>query len=208
MAEVDISVYGIGHEIGHIGVSKEAFDFWDNKSTDELVVYLIAWSDDDLEELDFEIPTTADFLRDPDTKEKLAWHDASNLIDEYWRIGSNNRIGITVDGVNIYEGQDEEYPYLDDTTINLEHVDDDYLEKDLAKAQYIITFESIEKGNFVDSTINIDKFDVDKLKFYTVTDWTGDSTITDGEYDGDVLENENAGDSSGKGYGAYVWEAT
>ena len=211
MSKVVVEVYGAGSEIVHIKVSKEAFEWWKEQDEEDLVNYLYAW---DADEVETEVPEIADFLTDEDG-DKRSCFDSDDLIDHYWRIiGEQGRLTVDVDGENIFE---EFMPYFEDivtddidddpedrTGLAMEYIPDDSW-KELKEAQYIITYESVEKGNFIECEFETEDFDKNKLVFQLTEDWNGNDVITGVKYDGEEIDNDG-GDSNGKGLYAHVWE--
>jgi hypothetical protein len=128
----------------------------------------------------------------------------------------HSRVEIEVNGESVF-AEDDTFPnFLDVVVGDTDDTDNKdiamtYSSNELAynsfkKAVYIITFESVEKGCFIDSTVKLnDKFDKSKLVFHTEEDWLGNDTIFGVDYDGEDLENMG-GDSSGKGVYAHVWK--
>jgi len=86
----------------------------------------------------------------------------------------------------------------------MEYIPDDSW-KELKEAQYIITYESVEKGNFIECEFETEDFDKNKLVFQLTEDWNGNDVITGVKYDGEEIDNDG-GDSNGKGLYAHVWE--
>jgi len=218
--KVKIEVYGNGAETCHASISKEAYEWWKKQDTDMLETYGASWSDDDY---DFEVPEFAKFLKGG------AIYDMDTVLDHYWRIameGENARLTIEVNDKNIFENPDDKddewySPMTEDVIIGDEEDEDETdircgttwtdSEKEIferfQKEKYIVTYQSVEKGNFIDMEFEIDdEFDKTKLIFYTAEDWyDGIDKIADVKYDGKELENEG-GDSTGKGIWVFLWK--
>jgi len=211
--KVIVQVYGNGVDLVHIKVSKEAHEWWDNQSKSDLIKYAMTDDPDDYEDLN--VPKEADFMSDDDGV-KYEWYDADGIFEQYWQIrASDARIDIEVDGKSIF-GDDS--PYFDDVVIgdkddkNNTDVINNYfadaeMNKQFKEAKYIITIQSVEKGNFCYYTFDIDdEFNKSKLMFMTTKDWEGEDMVVDATtYDGKDLDNEG-GDSTGKGVDAIVWK--
>jgi hypothetical protein len=218
LSELTVQVFGYGAEVGHIKVSEEAYTWWKKTNEEDeyaLVSYLQATEEDEYEGP--EIPKGADFLGDKEYG-KLYWADSSELIDQYWQTTTDHaRVEIEVDGKSVFAEDDTSPFFLDVVVDDMDDNDNkditmSYNSNELAynsfkKAKYIITFESVEKGCFIDSTVKLDdKFDKSKLVFHTEEDWDGNNTISGVDYDGEDLE-DIGGDSNGKGIYAYVWKS-
>jgi len=73
--------------------------------------------------------------------------------------------------------------------------------------EYIAQLYSSEKGTFFEGCITTyGDFDVKKLTIVTTEFLNGEDTITEVEYDGQIVDN-GGGDTNGKGYYASVWKA-
>jgi len=216
--KVKVEVYGNGAETVHVALTKEAWEWWNDQDTEMLETYTSSWSDDDY---DFGVPEFAAFLNGE------AVYDSPGMVDHYWRIGLEaGRLSITVNDKNIFKNpddEDDEYytPYAEDVIIGDEEDEDETdircgttwtdeekeIQKEIQEKKYMLTYSSIEKGNFIDAEFEIDdEFDKSKLIFYTEEDWyTIEDKITDVKYDGEELENEG-GDTTSKGIWVFLWK--
>ncbi len=192
--EVVIEVYGYGSEVGHIGVTKKAWDYWSKQEESELIDYMHAW---DVEDVSLSIPDSARFLQGNGYHN--SWYDADGIIEQNW--------GTTTGGATLDIKADGEIVFLDYLyKFKGKVINTDFDSKEFDKAEYIITIISSEKGGFINYEFEVDAFDVDKLTFFTETDWEGDNVVQYAEYDGELLDNAG-GDTRGKGISAYCWEA-
>jgi hypothetical protein len=222
--KVHISTYGGGCETIHVALSKEAYEWWETHTEEhgdgDLETYISEWDDDEME---FEVPKFAEFRNG----EFIG--DAPGIVDQYWRIGFDDaRIAVEVNGVSIFtdpDDADNEFysPLVEDVAIGASFEDDPdetdircdttwtdaekSIIKEIEEKKYMVTYESYEKGNFFDATVEIvEEFDKSKITVFTAEDWrTGADLITDITYNGEDLDNEG-GDSVGKGLYVYLWK--
>jgi hypothetical protein len=210
--KVTIQIYGSGAETIHVALSKEAWEWWNDQDNDMLTEYTL--SDED-EDYDFEVPKFADFL------DGGAVYDSEGVVDHYWRIGYDaGTIEIAVNGKSIFG--EEDYTMVNEVVIgdaedpdevNIRYDttwtdDEQEIRNEIRDKKYMLTYESLEKGNFIDTEFEIDEdFDKSKLTVYTAEDWqTSEDKIADLRYDGTELENEG-GDSTGKGIDVCLWKS-
>ena len=106
----------------------------------------------------------------------------------------------------VYDGTVEKLIDKNDVSVVATEFElDDVLED---KPPFVFYAASIEKGGFLSGTIELDddvEFDISKLVFYTEALPTGDTLITNIEYDGEEVDN-NGGDTTGKAMYMEVWE--
>jgi hypothetical protein len=220
LSELTVQVFGYGAEVGHIEVSKEAYTWWkqtNEEDEDALVSYLNSWELSDYEGP--EVPKEAEFLRREEGK-KVYWADSENLIDQYWQQTAEcSSIKIEVDGKSVF-AEDDTSPAFSDVVIGdaddtnnkdiaMSYTCSPYTHNQLKEAVYVITFESSEKGMFIDAVTNIDSdFDKSKLVFYVEEDWSGNSTIAGVDYNGEDFDTTSEPeDTVGKGIYAHVWKS-
>ena len=215
--EVTVSVQGLGSECGHLAVSKEAWDWWNNQHEDDLIEYLQAWDDD----YNIKVPKEADFLTIDGSKEM--WSDVGDdiLLKHTWLISAEAAsISIDVDGESIFE--DDSEPSFEDVVIGDEQdehgddvrlttkwdADDEALLNKFHEAKHIITFDLVSRAEFITYIFEIeDDFEKSKLMFLTEEDWHNNNKdlIVSATYDGTELENETDGDATNKGVYAKLW---
>ena len=84
MVKFSVQYFGGVSEYGHLAVSKEAWDWWNNQHEDDLTEYLQAWDDD----YNIKVPKEADFLTIDEGKEM--WSDVGEdiLLKHTWLISA------------------------------------------------------------------------------------------------------------------------
>ena len=216
-----VQLLGYGGESTYIGISKEAYDFWneiiEEHGEDDLVEYISNAEDGDFEFDNIDnLPENADFMKDPDGG-YFPWiehhneinHDFGGLYDSSYivieEVDSSeynaNFVSEIVDKEEISEFAErvaEEFN-IDDTEIVHYSESEDY-----ADTEYIAQFNSLEKGCFFDGIIEtVGEFDPTQIKIFVTENIDGEEFISDVHYKNELIEN-NGGDTNGKGSSASV----
>lgn len=207
-----IQLSGMGGESSYIDVTKEAYEFWEPLSDDEDIT-LCDWMLD--EKITVKVPDNASFLTNyvkGNAMDKEPWYGATGEFEHSFGVELGSaRIVITEtdsdenDAEVLFELVDDEE--LDEYLHSFE--DTDLLERGETEAsgQYTVQFVSIERGVFFDGFVeSLEEFDAKKLRVTVCEYPNGEDVVTMVEYDGTEVDNIG-GDTLGKGFAAYVWEA-
>lgn len=197
-----IVLTGYGSETTYTKISKEAYDYWEEKDPNELVEYCVSPDEQD-------VNNVGDFLYDKKRDLYQMWYDNDSIVQNYWGMSTDASGYITVEQlVNNDHGadiirvlHDQDDFNIDDFDVEWSHI---YFEG--VRAPYVMEFTSAEKGTFFDVTITItEKFDIKKLQFVMEESLSGENFIVGIKYNEEELENWG-GDTVGKGYFAQIFE--
>lgn len=215
-----IQLWGYGGESAYLGLTKEQYDYWEQRKQDDHEDILLDYMLDEDRTVVKDVPIEVDFLADPTdiTSARYPWYDAPGELE--------HQSGVDYDSakITITEIDSEEYnattieDVVDGEELNkwIEslQVEDEYatelVEYGLSEfedwaAPYILQFYSREKGTFFDGIFTTSgRFNPMKLKVFTSEYANGDDTVESIQYDGEEIENLGA-DSNGKGYSVHTW---
>ena len=217
-----VRLWGYGGEAAYMNINKETYDFWkpitEEHGDSDLVNYAVNDDPNDYEFEDIEtVPTEADFLTEDE--DKYPWYEAPGEFchqngvefgsaridveevdsDDYM----SNHVADVVEGSDLNELLDK---VEEDSNYEIELKDWGEAELFDEESEYVVQFYSSEKGTFFDGIIEtVGEFDFKKLKA-VINEYPNGEDIVDGLlYDGEDIENQG-GDTSGKGYSAYLWK--
>lgn len=220
-----ITIAGYGGETAYIKVSKKAYEFWNpviEEGDGDAVEYCLSAENGDFEFEDItEVPLEAQFLLNDEEGYSTAWYDAPGEFAHIWGAAVDHA-WVTVEKIDssefdathiedVIDGEDltDIYQRVGDETNWETELFEEPEEGTVIYPQsgdYVFQFISAEKGTFFESTIETKSlFDPNKLRFVVGEAPSGEDTLFSVKYDGEDLEN-NGGDTSGKGYSAYIWE--
>lgn len=206
-----LQLWGYGGESAYLGITKEAWEFWNDKVTqdgsdEELLNYLL-----DPEEYTAELTRAADFQCDVEGY-RHAWYESPHEIVHGFGVDfesahmtleeietddiMSNIVDTVYEGVELTNWQEE-----NELWDNVEIDDVNEIEQ-----PYMLQIYGAEKGTFFDAVITAKgRFDPNKLIIRTIEHFNGDNLIDEVEYDGEVLDNFGP-DTNGKGYSAILWK--
>jgi hypothetical protein len=212
-----ITCGGYGGESVYAKISKEAYEYWNDKEKNQLEDYAMSGAEDYCEEHPDTVPDNANFLFEPKDDYYRDWYDAPNEIEH-----SN---GVTMGGawIEITEQESDDWSSVNlgtvaDTTIEklieenaLEYNEDEFDLDEHADEDghnYVFYGMSVEKGSFFDGVVHLtngEKFDIKKLSFSATEMPNGDTILDSISYAGKEIDHDY-GDTNGKGYNADVWD--
>lgn len=224
-----ISLWGYGGESAYIGLTKQAYDFWNQHVKEhgdsDLVNYLVCAEDEDFdfEELE-QVPPEANFLSDDEEGEGAcsSWYEAPNEFEHQYGVAydaaritieeldgteySSKVLGEIVSGDDLSEFTNSNVDQIHEETGEwVELVEMGVSQGSDEQPDYVLQMYSAEKGTFFDGVIETNApFNIKKLKIYTEEFPNGEDVVTSITYDGEEVDN-NGGDTNGKGYSAHLW---
>lgn len=195
-----IVLSGYGSETTYTKVSKKVHDYWVEKDNDELVEYCVS---PDEQTVDKDV----DFLYDSKRDMFQMWYDNDNIVQNFWGMSSDASGYITVQQlVNNDHGADIIRVLNDQDDLDIDDFEVEWTTIENEVPQYVMEFNSIEKGTFFDVTITItETFDIKKLQFVMDESLSGENFIVGLKYNEEELDNWG-GDTNGKGYFAQMFE--
>ena len=195
-----IVLSGYGSETTYTKVSKKVHDYWVEKDNDELVEYCVS---PDEQTVDKDV----DFLYDSKRDMFQMWYDNDNIVQNFWGMSSDASAYITVQQlVNNDHGADIIRVLNDQDDLDTDDFEVEWSTIENEVPQYVMEFNSVEKGTFFDVTITItETFDIKKLQFVMDESLSGENFIVGLKYNEEELDNWG-GDTNGKGYFAQMFE--
>ena len=194
--EYKFQVYGRGGEIVVGTISKETYDYWEDKD-DELDCTIVDLCNDDFDPEEYGVD------EDMMPFEPGDWYDCDNIIHEF---------GATADDMSelsIYDSEGNQIfrtildpEVLKETNIQTELLDEVYVD-DLDDGTCVFMATDLQKGTFFGGTFEVEgDFDPTKLKI-KYCDADGWFLVTELEYDDEELYNTDM-DTFGKGFDANI----
>lgn len=222
-----LMLWGYGGENSYMPLTEEQYKYWTKRNEDAdddvLLDYML---DEDRAEIN-DVPPEMDFMADPDDYEsaRYAWYDSPNQLEHQYGVDYYSaRITITevesddynakpIEDVVESEELKEWVDALqaeDDYETEMVNMDvgawDDPSSQSWKSAEYILQFNSSEKGTFFEGRFTTTgPINLKKLKFHTIEYANGDDTVEDITYDGESIENDGA-ETNGKGYSVHMWK--
>ena len=218
MPRYEIIIGGYGGEVCWSKLTREQFDFWDNKRTllEKHVIGSSVFDDSDNDndndnDNEINLNNIPDYaiLRDSDKD----WYDLDDLDKEYY-------CGLSSSWLNVLEVEtdpNKQPKYKDVLTFN--NIEEDVTSNNLdlivrnenndyIKEKYVMQIFSAEKGTFFDGFIDLsdnDLFDINKLKINVSEALNeSDERIDSVEYDGVEIDNDGA-ETRGKGIDVHIF---
>ena len=206
---------GYGGESVYAKISKEAYEYWNDKEKNQLEDYAMSGAEDYCEENT--VPDNANFLFQAEDEYYRDWYEADGELEHC------NGVNIGGAWIEIEEQEGEDWSSTNlgevaNTSIeklieenalkyNVDEFDlDEHADED--GNNYVFYGMSIEKGSFFDGVVHLtngEKFDVKKLSF-SATDMPNGDTILDSiSYAGEEMVTDDY-NTNGKGYNADVWD--
>ena len=209
-----IFINGYGGESVYGKITKEQYEFWSNhEKLEELgfedgegAINEYFW---DQEEHEDKVPEEARF-------EASDWYEMDDIEHSNGVTSDSARVSIEEYDGGEWESQHVTYFLEGDLQqlITEQDIDVDEGILDLDEHQdkeghcYVFYGMSVEKGSFVDATVEIpdgEEFDISKLNFSIMEMPNGDNIVSDVTYNGEYLDNQG-GDTTGKAMYMEVWD--
>lgn len=186
---IRIGFFGYGGEIVMGTISKEAYDYWSERLSEELADFAVGNSAPD------SLPEAAKFA------EPGAWYECDDLAHHYGvELGDHGRL-VVVDAENgetLFETHSLDPADLDDHGILTELVNEYYASQQPVNS-YCFFGQSTEKGLFFETEFEIQRpFDPSLLHIY-YHDIEGLPVFSHMAYDGQSVEDPGNCDTTGKG---------
>lgn len=170
-----IEIYSRGFEIGIGSITKEQYEYWEDRDEEDLGEALNQNMDYD----DEDVPENARF--------EYYYNEYCDCAEAYGPDAETSTLVISEDGEEIFS--DELSLFLNEDTGTDENIVETKTTfiSDLSPGYYLY-WEHGGKGLYFDAEIELDKFDP-KLLVFKTTLVEGNEVITSVEYDGKELEN-------------------
>ena len=209
-----ITCGGYGGESVYAKISKEAYEYWNDKEKNQLEDYAMSGAEDYCEENT--VPDNANFLFQAEDEYYRDWYEADGELEHC------NGVNMGGAWIEIEEQESDDWSSVNlgtvaDTTIEklieknaLEYNEDEFDLDEHADEDghnYVFYGMSVEKGSFFDGVVHLtngETFDIKKLSFSATEMPNGDTILDSISYAGEEIDYDY-GDTNGKGYDAAVW---